>query len=390
MNLINIKYNETTLHIEVHIPKQPFVILKYGTIKEPLPDYLPIKILPLDCEGFGEYDLPSNIMIPENATHIWVNEYCTPIPNKQSSEIEIPQLIFYTISDIHTISKGGKQLLYQKKAFQHIANANPAFVIIAGDITNGTQAQEFSLCSQQIKNNLADIPIFATFGNHDFHPNHAHDIPDHDSRIHFQNWLYEQNLSYGVKCDTLNDNYYTCINRIHIISMQGMDFKNSIYSVGDDVLSWLDATLASYAGERQIVFSHYPITNDDRRIFLRENKKLKQILEKYENVLYFAGHTHDSLDSNEPSIRQNKGVTYINTASVGNTEPCTKDTRVLKPFRNKMLFPQLEEYFCRRSMGIRVEVYHSYFIIRGVDFIQDKYIPRCMARINFSSNEPLM
>ncbi len=117
------------------------------------------------------------------------------------------------------------------------------------------------------------------------------------------------------------------------------------------------------------------------RIYLRENTTVKRILKRHGNILYFAGHTHDSLVSDMPSIRTDRTVTYINTASVGNTEPCSKTVRSLKSFRDKAAYPQLREYFCRRSMGIRVEVYDSHYIVRGVDFAGNKYSPRCMAEI---------
>ncbi len=119
----------------------------------------------------------------------------------------------------------------------------------------------------------------------------------------------------------------------------------------------------------------------DFEIDTDDNTKVKQILERPGNILCFAGHTHDSLVSDVSSIRNNGTVTYINTASVGNTEPCGKTVRSLKSFRDKSAYPQLEEYFCRRSMGIRVEVYDSHYIVRGVDFTQNKYSPQCITKI---------
>lgn len=385
MNTVHICRSETHLHIEVNISGSQFVFLRYGSASEPLSDYLPIKVLPLDQDGYGKYELPCENMIPEAATHIWVSSEnaehiiaFAPIPNKQELPTENPNFVFYAISDIHTICKGGKQLRFQAEAFQHISDEDAAFVLIAGDLSNGVQAAEYSIISQQIEKRLAGIPVLQTFGNHDFHPNQSEDIPNHQSRMDFRNWLIERNRSYGVSCDYYDEyNYSTTIGDIHIVSLQGVDYKK-IYSVGDDALSWLDTVLSKHSGERQIVFCHYPLTNDTGRIYLRENTKVKQILERHGNILYFAGHTHDSLVSDVSSIRNNGTVTYINTASVGNTEPCVKTVRSLKSFRDKSAYPQLQEYFYRRSMGIRVEVYDSYYIVRGVDFTHNKYTPQCM------------
>ncbi len=389
MKSIEISNFENNLYVEVNVPNDRLVFLRYGSASEPLPDYLPIKVLPLDQDGYGKYELPCENMIPEAATHIWVssedaehNIAFAPIPNKQALPIENPKFVFYAISDIHTICKGGKQLRFQAEAFQHISDAEAAFVLIAGDLSNGVQAAEYSIMSQQIEKRLAGISVLQTFGNHDFHPNQSEDIPDHQSRMDFRNWLIERNRSFGVSCDYYDEyNYSTTIGGVPIVSLQGVDYKDKIYSVGDDALSWLDAVLSKHSGEKQIVFCHYPLTNDTGRIYLRENTKVKQILERHGNILYFAGHTHDSLVSDVPSIRNNGTVTYINTASVGNTEPCGKTVRSLKSFRDKAAYPQLQEYFCRRSMGIRVEVYDSHYIVRGVDFTQNKYSPQCMELI---------
>ncbi len=208
MNTIRISHNRTQLHIEVNMPSQRFAFLKYGTASEPLSDYLPIKVLPLDQDGYGKYELPPENMMPEAATHIWVssedadhNIAVAPIPNKKELPIENPNYVFYAISDIHTISKGGKQLRFQAEAFQHISDVDAAFVLIAGDLSNGVQAAEYSIMSQQIENHLPGIPVLQTFGNHDFHPNQSEDIPDHKSRMDFRNWLIERNRSYGVSCD---------------------------------------------------------------------------------------------------------------------------------------------------------------------------------------------
>ncbi len=238
------------------------------------------------------------------------------------------------------------------------------------------------IMARQIEKHLRGIPVLQTFGNHDFYASQAHDIPDHRSRIAFRDWLMGQNRLYGVSCDWFDAyNYSTTIGGIQIVSLQGLEYKDKIYSVGDDALSWLDAVLAKRSHEKQIVFCHYPLTDNTGRIYLRENTRVKQILERHGNILYFAGHTHDSPDSDMPAITSKGSVTYINTASVGNTEPCSKTVRELKPFRDKTVFPQLHEYVCRRSMGLRVEVYDTYYLIRGVDFSKNQYSPHCFVKI---------
>lgn len=389
MNTMLVTNHQNALHIETRIPGQRVTVLRYGNANEPLTSYLPIKILPLNESGVGEYDTSANISIPEVATHIWASSFCAtehfasaPISAKQLVFDEKIQLAFYVISDIHTISKGGKQLKFQAETYKHIANKDTAFVLVAGDIANGVQAEEYSICSRQIATHLANIPVLTIFGNHDFHSNHAQDAPDHKSRLDFQNWINERNQSCGVSINRFDEyNYSTCINGINIVALQGHDYKNKVYSVGDDILPWLNDSLSAYSGKMQIVFSHYPIAENDGRIYLREHTKLRRILEQYDNIYYFAGHTHDSLDSDVPSIIQRGTATYVNTASVGNTEPCPRDVRELKPLRDKKQYPSLEDYFCRRSMGIRVDVYNSSVLIRGVDFTQNKFVPRCIKRI---------
>ncbi len=72
MNTIHIcRGDDMHLHIEVNISGSQFVFLRYGSASELLSDYLPIKVLPLDQDGYGKYKFSPENMIPEAATHIW-------------------------------------------------------------------------------------------------------------------------------------------------------------------------------------------------------------------------------------------------------------------------------------------------------------------------------
>ncbi len=99
MNSINVCRTQTHVHIEVAIPGQRFVFLKYGTAAGTLAAYLPIKVLPLDCDGKGKYTFSCLNGIPEAATHIWVNAEddrnidAAPIPDTQELLLSLLQEI---------------------------------------------------------------------------------------------------------------------------------------------------------------------------------------------------------------------------------------------------------------------------------------------------------
>ncbi len=392
MSMISMRETEASRRTELIFTSRPLprvAALCYGDATAPLTDLLPLKLLPLDGEGRGVYDWSAELVIPGEATHLWAlpdldraGGISLPLPRDPRATCEVPLFHFYAISDIHLVAGHRSPQSPSHTAWARIAADKPAFVLVAGDIANGVQAVEYELCRQQLEAYLPEVPVLVTFGNHDHHPNHDRDLPDHESREAFRRWLRARNAAMGVVYEDEDDSLYSVsLCGMRILSLQGMDYRDKLYAVGDAALSRLETLLTEYAAERRVVFCHYPLTDGRGRIYLRENVKLTRLLERQGQLLYLAGHTHDSPDSDIPSIRRVGGVTYVNTASVGNTEPCVRDTRVLKALRNAEYFPELERYFCRRSMGLRVEVYDDHMLLCGVDLGQGCEIPRCRFRI---------
>lgn len=115
---------------------------------------------------------------------------------------------------------------------------------------------------------------------------------------------------------------------------------------------------------------------------MRGDKKLLELIEKNKRIIYISGHTHNRLDSDFPSAEADEyGNLFINTASIGNAQPCLKDCRELSSLRNSAdageVQREINRHFICGSMGIFLDIYKNYILVKGYDFSEKKFIPRC-------------
>ena len=355
-------------------------------------NYLPINYL-YSPEGEFAYDF-SSIAVPSDAAYIRavffdggmnrLEEKLIPAGDSNSTPDRDPLMRIAVISDLHTIQKGRcKRIL--SEAFSAIRETNTDFVISAGDNTNGCQQGEFVVLRESIRHHLGDIPFYSALGNHDYFSNHQDVIPCIDAREHFLKEMIEQNGSaevfrYGT--------YSVRVNGIHIIFLDCIQNKPN-FRFDDGLHEWLKKELEKSKDDRfRIIVNHLPLAEHNlgcrqkTHDFMAGNGKLQQLIYKAGKIIYISGHTHNRLDSDYPSAHQDGcGNVYINAGSIGNTQPCTKDTGNLKKLRLSLskdnpMYTEINRYFKMSSMGWIMDIYKDVAALKGFDYSGAQYIPR--------------
>lgn len=289
------------------------------------------------------------------------------------------------ISDLHTTEKGKcKRIL--DEAFEEIQKNKVDFVLSAGDNVNGCQQGEFDMLTASINNCLKDIPFYTALGNHDYFPNNQGDVPNKNARNEFFDKLLYKNDSVNR---FQNGTYSLYLNGIHIIFLDCIQNKRN-FKFDDEQAAWLESELEKSKDDRfRIVVNHLPLAEHNlgckkkSKKFMAGNDKLQHIIDKYNNIIYISGHTHNRIDSDYSSAEQDEHENiYLNAGSIGNTQPCVLDTKRLKPIRASLTkdseeYKALDRYFKMASMGLFLEIHDKYISVKGYDFSYKEYIERC-------------
>lgn len=363
----------------------------YSNNGEALSDYLPIKYLYSENGSF-ELSLPDHI--PEQATHISaaaydgemriVHEETVALDKRKTAVSEKPAARTAVISDLHTIQKGkSKRLLYE--AFEGVKEQKADFVISAGDNTNGCQQGEFDILNASVTNHLGAIPFYAALGNHDYFSNHQEVFPCKEAREDFLRRI-KQNGDITAAFDF--GTYAARVGGIHVIFLDCIrDSRHFLFD--DETEKWLRAELSKSQGERvRIVVNHLPLAGRalgsyKAKAYLSGDSRLQRVIDDCGQIVYISGHTHNRLDSDFPSAEQDEnGNIYLNAGSIGNTQPCIKDTKNLKKRKDSLpkehlMYHEINNYFKMASMGAFLELYEDRIAVKGYDFSQKKFIPRC-------------
>lgn len=141
--------------------------------------------------------------------------------------------------------------------------------------------------------------------------------------------------------------YYRVINGCYFIVLSTEDHTVNTSYLSEEQLTWLRGVLdeAAESGNPIFVFHHYPIYYLEGDQYV-----LSEILNDYDNLLYFCGHTH--LEMTKDSFSNFNGV----------------DT-VWLPKSTEHVY---EDYDC--GVGVQVEVYENEVLVRARSFYEDRWI----------------
>ena len=254
-------------------------------------------------------------------------------------------------SDIH-IDGDGTNDFYSiddfSRAMQYCNDNNITFVAVAGDI-GCNFSQEYDIEKyNELLSNYPDIDVKVCVGNHDINV-------DYENMLGIQqNYVYEYN----------NDVYL-------FVSLNAVDRTNPL---SNEQITWLSNNFQQYSSRRIFLFFHFyidPVGNVDfihsDTTYLSETEgtslQLRNLLAQYNNVIMFSGHSH--LEYRLQALGK-----YANIkAKTYNMCNLVHISSLAAP-RNR-----LKQYISEASEGYIMDVYKNCIVLRGRDFIKEKFLP---------------
>ncbi len=267
----------------------------------------------------------------------------TITPAVESYEAKNPDTLrtsFTVLSDIHIEGNNSQTFTELSEILKEVKNSkdNDTLVFLGDNTMNGQDIESIfffgALRNAKPAKNLIIAP-----GNHDY----ANGTGNYDK-------MYDRFNRYinFAGCKTETNNYYKIIDGYYFVVLSTESDSVNGIDISDEQLEWLTGVLdeASEENKPVFVFSHHPVNY----VEAGPSDKLSSILDDYENVLFFCGHTHAALS--ESSVREVNGVMSINLPK--STEHA------------------VEGY--EPGIGAVVEVYENQVLLRFRDFDDGKWV----------------
>jgi len=216
------------------------------------------------------------------------------------------------MSDIHLFRKTDRIRCALKAA------ENPDILLIAGDLADRAQKEQYDLLSICIRDCLDNVPVYSVMGNHD---NPARD----DTAFR----AFEQSIHAEYDIDDSGAFYSRIIGDIDIIGLNPVYHqKMFFFPERGRQLHFLESMLAKSDAKHHIVMCHPPLIahNPQRSIEMapyitkEQDARLQSIIDNSQNVIFVSGHTHMAPVIEVDDLRNN---IYINDGSICPTT--TKD-----------------------------------------------------------------
>lgn len=267
----------------------------------------------------------------------------TVFPQIESYEAKNPDTLitsFTVLSDIHIEGNNSQTFTELSEILKEVKNSknNDTLVFLGDNTMNGQHIESFFFYNALRLSNPAENLIIAP-GNHDY----ANGTGNYDE-------MYDRLNGYinYAGCKTEKNNYYKIIDGYYFIVLTTESDSVNGIDISDAQLEWLTDILdeASEEDKPIFVFSHHPVNYIEAGSYDR----LSDVLDNYENVLFFCGHTHAALSDN--SVREINGVKSVNLPKA--TEHA------------------VEGY--ETGIGAVVEIYENEVLLRFRDFDDGKWV----------------
>lgn len=249
---------------------------------------------------------------------------------------------FSVVSDIHIEGNNYPTFVEYSEILKevHASKTNNTLVFLGDNTMNGQDIESIYFYTALRLTKPADNLIVAP-GNHDYGNGNGGYDKLADRFIRYANF---------AGCDIDNTYYYKIIDGYYFIVLTTeSDTVNGI-NISDAQLEWLADVLgeATKEGKPAFVFSHHPM--DYIESGYGSYDRISSVLDDYENVFFFSGHTHWQLSSY--SVRDYNGVTAIDLPRA------TEDYE--------------DEYGA--GIGAVVEVYDNEVLVRYRDFDDSRWV----------------
>lgn len=273
------------------------------------------------------------------------------------------------LSDIHidvTDDQSNSVSDFQN-ALSRFKTENVTAICCTGDtVVDGTQAEVEKFI--EVKNSTT-IPMYIARGNHDCR----------DYSV--ANWnLVEPNGQYFEK--EIGGDIYI------FMGMKAESYNLDLFST--DQLNWLEERLKKYENRRVFLFEHvfveptgnvhnlYPYSSMGN-VDGQPGKIFRNLMAKYRNVILFTGHSHLEFQLQRLSDDANCSERTESLCHRVHIPSCAK------PRANDVSTEDIKGNTYTNygsSEGYVMDVYQDYIILKGINFVDNKYLPLAQYRIN--------
>lgn len=260
---------------------------------------------------------------------------------------------FGALADIHigsenSVSKTNAALSYLTDT------ENVDFVCIPGDLTESASDANFASLKAIIDG--CSVPVYVSTGNHD--------TPDYRGTNDMPNEFIENY--------TGNPYYYSFTQGNDVFIMVGIRENQEGHIFFDGEIEWLYETLEANKDKRCFVFQHvFPYDEGcgnagdfyDLDIWGYEDEaSFESLMERYSNAIFFHGHSHTIFEGQ--TIDDMANYSYASGSHSVHIPSVTKPRAI-----------STGTYDMTLNQGYSVDVYQNGIILKGLDFVQEEFIP---------------
>lgn len=292
----------------------------------------------------------------------------TKFPLADKPEPLTSNLLFGVVSDIHvqytnSFAQNKFQQMLGDMVKLHVPN-----LVINGDLGDGTP-QDYTTLGDLIRQQKNHPAIYYTIGNHEFYKAYHNPITNAWSPVTYPNGetdvtAIERFLDFTKRSRVYYDEY---LKSYHFIFLGSEKSAISDHTYGDkaylsdEQLGWLKSKLKeNYTpGKPIFVFLHQPLVRLGSTLnkpdFVIQADRLREILNRFPEVILFSGHIHRQLELPTTILKQE--FVMANSSSV--SLPRNSKGQALP----------------NKSEGLVVEVSKNKVVIKGRDFLTKTWIP---------------
>ena len=345
--------------------------------------------------GSGELEFNDFLAIPEGAETMVLKKgdkvlETETLPENKRLDYGTQKYAFGALSDVHfnrySALSDDDTVGSCPRALNDLKDWGVSVVGISGDLSLNGELDSYEKYNSVVSQ--YDFPVYTCKGNHDCRKYYT-----------LSNWqknvnkdIYGAAKPAGILDVSPNglDFVYECNGDIFIFFSQVSNtYMLGVQLVTDEQLDWLEKQFAAYKDRNVYLFFHTFLGNDGIPTNMcegniinplgatytltyvkgnKDEKRFKQLLAEYKNVVFFNGHSHWSYDMQKYNKDLNisdydgKYAPMVHVSSVAAPRTVTDTSLVQKSNPGYM------------SEGLYMTVYNDMLLIRAVDFVSGEFL----------------
>lgn len=286
----------------------------------PLEGWTEFARIPISSDGTGSFCLTGGRAVPPGAENAWARAFRTQGEDFESAAAPLPCRIepakrngpqLTVLADLHLTKKPWRL----RQALRCAAGSDA--ILLLGDLVNDGAPEQFELFRSCIESAAPSIPVLAVSGNHDYPVMPLPTIGSFDFP-RFQDWLFSR-LGQSYQLDR-SGAFFMNICGVDIIGLNAGSHWRKLGLLQGGQLEWLRDRLSRSTAAWRVICCHAPLLKhspqEAGQPYMRGDKALQEIIDKYQNVIYLSGHLHLSCNGKYGCVAKEDGNIYGNLSSL--------------------------------------------------------------------------